>query len=68
MRPGRNIAICALVVLFLSGCVFGIPDANPLPPPPRSCQVWVKIDNRPWHCYERGEVLNELCKATACSP
>jgi hypothetical protein len=31
-------------------------------PAPKLCQIWVRIDNGPWHCYERGEVLRELRK------
>lgn len=65
MHPGKKMTICALVALVLPGCVMGIPDAGPAPPPPpKPCQIWVKIDNGQWHCYERGEVLRELKKMT----
>jgi hypothetical protein len=67
MRSGRNLAICVLVVLFLSGCPLGIPPADPPIPKAGVCQIWKRVDDGPWKCYERGPVLRDLCKATACS-
>lgn len=57
--------LAALVVsALLAGCAIGIPDAVPPPPRAKPCQIWVRIDNGPWKCYERGEVLRELRKMT----
>lgn len=54
-----------IAVLMLAGCVMGIPDAGPPPPKPtEACQIWVRIDNGPWRCYERERVLRELRKIT----
>lgn len=64
MHPGKKLTICAALALLLPGCVNGIPDYYPPPKPPKPCDIQVKIDNGPWHCYERGEVLRELKKIT----
>lgn len=61
MRPGRNVTICALVALFLSGCVMGIPDAGPPPKPTPECKIWVKVDNGPWRCYSREGFRRATC-------
>lgn len=37
----RNIAICALLMMFLSGCVMGIPDSGPAMPKPKVCEKWI---------------------------
>lgn len=60
--------VALIAAAMLAGCVMGIPDAVPPPKPTPACQIWVRIDNGPWRCYERGKVLRDLCKATACSP
>lgn len=57
-------ATLIVVALSLAGCVQFL-ERQPKPEP---CQIWVRIDNGPWRCYERGKVLRDLCKATACSP
>lgn len=59
--------VILLAALIMAGCVNGIPDAGPPPPRTEACQIWVSVDGGPWKCYERGKVLRELCKATACS-
>ncbi len=56
MRAGRNIAICLQVVLFLSGCVMGIPDADPPVPKVKPCEIWViQYPERTAVCISRAE-------------
>jgi hypothetical protein len=50
----------ALLAVMCSGCVMGIPDASPPVKPPKPCHVWVRVDNGPWKCYERGEVYRKV--------
>lgn len=57
-------AAALIVACMLAGCVMGIPDAVPPPPRTEACQIWVRIDNGPWKCYERERVLRELRKIT----
>jgi hypothetical protein len=49
---------------LLVGCVMGIPDAAPPPPKSEACQIWVRVDDGPWHCYSRDHVLRDLKKIT----
>ncbi len=49
----------SLSAVIVAGCAPWNVNAVPTP---KLCQIWVKIDNGPWHCYERGEVLRELRK------
>lgn len=61
MRPGRNLAICSFVALFLSGCAFGIPDADGWQPvKPEPCEI-VVINKTTGHavCMSRERFLRE---------
>lgn len=46
MTPGNMRTLCALLVLFLPGCVTGIPDADSSIPAARvePCEVWVTVE------------------------
>jgi len=53
------------VTLLLLSCSFAVTACTPFhqewTPPVKKCEIWVKVDNGPWHCYERGEV-NEMLR------
>jgi hypothetical protein len=48
------VLICTGLLIFLSGCVMGIPDYYPPPPKPKPCDVRI-TDGRVMHCYTRDE-------------
>lgn len=54
----RRLAALITSLLLASGCT---PFQMEWRPPAKKCQVWVKVDNGDWHCYERGEV-NEILR------
>ena len=45
---------CTALLIFLSGCVMGIPDSYAPPPKPKSCEVKI-TDGRVANCYTREE-------------
>jgi len=45
---------CTALLIFLSGCVMGIPDFYPPPPKPKPCDVTI-TDGRVIECYTREE-------------
>lgn len=51
-----------LILFLLFGCT---PFHHEWRASPKKCQVWVQIDGKGWHCYERGEVLRELSRASS---
>jgi hypothetical protein len=58
----RHASKCALsvMVLFLSGCVMGIPDANPPVKPPPPCEIPIWVDGQFKGCVSRKEFRKVL--------
>lgn len=52
----RRLLLLVLPALAMSGCVMGIPDANPPVKPPKPCEVWIieRPDNTA-RCVTRDE-------------
>jgi hypothetical protein len=63
---GKSLTICTALVLFLPGCVMGIPDSGPAPPrKPEPCEVWItRYPERTAICVSRARATRELCRMT----
>lgn len=52
---GTTVLICAALLLFLPGCVMGIPDALPPVPKPKECKVHLTVDGKYKGCMDNEE-------------
>lgn len=56
------------VTALLLSCIFAVTGCAPFrgdsPPIVKKCQIWEKVNNGPWKCYERDKVLRDLGRNT----